>query len=206
MFEFLVTTEGDSQLVRELSLIPTRTDKASFEMFRKIGVWMQREYTKNMKAGMGPDKKALKQCAAWPRIAGITHRGKSKEAVSARVPLRNTGTMMRSVGSVEVTPQKLVFGFEGEQLQKATAQQQGLQGELRLRQSPIPGVYSGIVKAKDGHQYIRVWNETGWIMRQVSKGKTPVRPLARPFFYLSRHQIEEIEKRAERMPEEIVPK
>lgn len=167
MLDLTITAEGVDDVVRMLNVMPARTGEAAFRAFKKVGTYLASEFAKNMKAGQGPDGKALPKPAVWTRIAG-KGRG-TKPDTTNMAPLINTGGMLRRMGNVSVSQERLEFGWDRSTIEwkKALTQQNGIQSEMELRENRIKGLYSGVQIAQDGHAYIRVWNGGGWITRQV---------------------------------------
>lgn len=134
------------ELVGALNKWAAASERNDYKYLKAAGVWLRKHFVDNLNAGVDPKGNPLPKPAMWTRIAG-KGRGASQDAVT-RPPLINTGQMRASVGTVEVTSGHLVFGWSGEQLDKARRQQNGIPGRMKVRVKPIKGMYSGILSKK----------------------------------------------------------
>jgi len=154
--------------------------KALKPLFLHLNQKLVAHYAKNMSSGVAADGSKLPQVERWTREF---RRGVGKNAGGNLTPLLATGGMRNSIGAVEITDKRLVFGFRGFRFPKrAERMTDGRGAWMPVKKQRIRGV-------KAGNPHIRVRTNAGaWRTKRVVNGAVFVRPKARRFFYISNRQ------------------
>lgn len=171
-------------------------------LMKYLGTILRSQYIRTMRAGVDPDGKKLAPVAAWTRTVGMGS-GKSR-TTSGLVPLVNTGTMMKAMGTVKADNNMLEFGWTGKQLDKAYRMINGIAGRMLVRSEAIRSRKtkrgyrlgtSGLRTSAGGNQYVRFEYAPGqWATKAVSAGSIAIKPRSRNFFYLGKKQVDEVIK------------
>jgi hypothetical protein len=186
------TITGDAEATAYLNRVAGKLRNGSQSM-KTLGLALLAHFQKNMSKGIDPNGNALPQPARWTRIAG-RGAGVTKERLSGKmIPLLNTGKLRGSMQVFGVKKDSVTIGWKGDMLTIAGNMTNGTPSIMSLREKAKKGAYSGIRNGKKG-LYIRVNNGGSWITRKVIGGGVLVKPLARPFFFVTEKQAKLAEK------------